>query len=178
MDFAGAGSPPPRRRHPRRRVKFVVVAVGHRMPAWIRAGFAEYARRMPRESPLELVELKPEPRSGHPGPEGIRRILQAEHKRIVAALPAGCYQVVLDERGRSLTTRGLAEHVARWRGSTRAVAFIVGGADGTAPALREAADFVWSLSPLTLPHGLVRIVLAEQLYRAATILSGHPYHRD
>lgn len=159
-------------------MKFVAVAVGHRMPAWIRAGFAEYARRMPRESPLDLVEVKPEPRVGLAGRGGIQRILQAEQERIESALPAGCHKVVLDERGKSLTTRELAERVARWREHARTVAFIIGGADGTAPALREEADFVWSLSPLTLPHGLVRILLAEQLYRAVTILGGHPYHRE
>lgn len=147
------------------------------MPPWINAGFEEYARRMPREARLALIEIKPEIR-GNTGPAAVQRMLLAEHKRIAAVLPAGCYTVVLDQRGKHFSTRQLAERVMRWREAGRDVAFIIGGADGTAAALREGADLLWSLSPLTLPHGLVRIVLAEQLYRAVSILSGHPYHRE
>lgn len=160
-------------------MKLHVVAVGHRMPEWISAGFGEYARRMPREARLTLSEIKPEGRgSGAPGAQAVERMLQAEHKRIVAAIPAGCYKVVLDERGKGLSTRQLAEHIARWRDGGRDVAFIIGGADGTADALRQQADMLWSLSLLTLPHALVRVVLAEQLYRAVSILKNHPYHRE
>lgn len=159
-------------------MKFLAVAVGHKMPAWINAGFEEYARRMPREARLALIEIKPEVRSGRAGAATVQRMLQAEHKRISAALPAGCCRVVLDEHGKSFSTRQLADRITRWREAGRDVAFIVGGADGTAAALKERADLLWSLSPLTLPHGLVRIVLAEQLYRAVSILSGHPYHRE
>ncbi len=158
-------------------MKFLAVAVGHKMPAWINAGFEEYARRMPRAGRLALIEIKPVIR-GNAGPAAMQRMLQAEHKRIAAVLPAGCYKVVLDERGVGLSTRQLAEHLARWREAGRDVAFIIGGADGTAAALRAEADLLWSLSPLTLPHGLVRILLAEQVYRAVSILSGHPYHRE
>jgi 23S rRNA (pseudouridine1915-N3)-methyltransferase len=156
-------------------VKLSVLAVGHRMPDWVTAGFEEYARRMPREMPLQLKELKPAQRSAA---GDTARWLQAEAERINAAAPAGLLRVALDERGRSFPTRILAEHLERWRGDGRDVAFIIGGADGLAPELKTGAGLLWSLSPLTLPHGLVRVVLAEQLYRAASMLAGHPYHRE
>ncbi len=159
-------------------MKFLAVAVGRRMPAWINAGFEDYARRMPREARLALVEVKAEVRGSDAGAAAVERMLQAEHKRIATALPAGCYKVVLDERGKSFSTRQLAGRIVHWREGGHDVGFIIGGADGTAAALKEQADLVWSLSPLTLPHGLARIVLAEQLYRAVSILSGHPYHRE
>lgn len=146
------------------------------MPAWVTAGFAEYAKRMPREMPLQLKELKPAQRSNAAGDVG--RWLQAEAGRIRDAMPAGASRVVLDEHGRSFPTRRLAEHLERWRRDGRDVAFVIGGADGLAPEIKGGADLLWSLSPLTLPHGLVRVVLAEQLYRAASLLANHPYHRE
>ena len=158
-------------------MKFLVVACGHRMPAWIGTGFEEYARRMPREARMTLVELKPEPRAPHATEREVQRVLEAERKRIVAVLPKGCYKVVLDERGVSLNTRGLAGRIEMWRREGGDVAFMIGGADGIAGAFKTEADLLWSLSALTLPHQLVRIMLAEQLYRATSMLSGHPYHR-
>ncbi len=146
------------------------------MPAWVTAGFEEYARRMPREMLLQLKELKPAQRSSAAG--DVTRWLQTEAGHINAAVPAGTLRVVLDERGRSFPTRVLAEHLERWRGDGRDVAFIIGGADGLAPEIKKGAGLLWSLSPLTLPHALVRVVLAEQLYRAASMLAGHPYHRE
>jgi len=157
-------------------VKLAVLAVGHRMPAWVTAAVEEYAKRMPREMPLQLKELKPAQRSNAAGDTG--RWLQTEAERIAAALPAGAMRVVLDEHGRGFPTRTLAEYLARWRNDGRDIAFIIGGADGLADTVKAGADLLWSLSPLTLPHGLVRVVLAEQLYRAASLLAGHPYHRD
>lgn len=157
-------------------MKLSLLAVGHRMPDWVTAGFGEYARRMPREMPLQLKELKPARRSGAQG--DVARWLQVEAERIDEAAPAGAWRVVLDEHGRSFPTRQLAEHLERWRGGGRDVVFVIGGADGLAPAVKAGAGLLWSLSPLTLPHGLVRVVLAEQLYRAASLLAGHPYHRD
>lgn len=154
-------------------MKFIVVAVGHRMPAWVDSGFAEYAGRMPREARIELAALKPAPRGGP-----VKRVLEAEGERISSALPADCVKVVLDERGTLVRTVDLARRIARWREMGRDVAFIVGGADGLAESVKKSADFVWSLSPLTLPHGLARVVLAEQLYRAHSILHNHPYHRE
>ncbi len=160
-------------------MKLHVVAVGRRMPEWVSAGFDEYARRMPREARLLLTEIRPEGRGGGAaGEQAVEKMLRAEHKRIAAALPAGCCKVVLDEHGRSFTTRQLADRLARWQQEGRDIAFVIGGADGTAAALRDEADLVWSLSPLTLPHALVRVVLAEQLYRAVSILKNHPYHRE
>lgn len=178
MDAGGPRPATPYRQRSLRRVKLVVAAVGHRMPAWIQAGFDEYARRMPRDAQLAVKEIKPAPRRKDLGAMAVKRLLHTEHERIIAALPAGCYKVVLDERGAGWSTRELAERIARWREFGRDVGFIIGGADGTAAALKEEADLLWSVSPLTLPHGLVRIVLAEQLYRAVSLLSGHPYHRE
>ena len=154
-------------------MKFIVIAVGHRMPAWVDSGFAEYAGRMPREARIELAALKPAPRGGP-----VKRVLEIEGERISSALPADCVKVVLDERGTLVRTVDLARRIARWREMGRDVAFIVGGADGLADSVKKSADFVWSLSPLTLPHGLARVVLAEQLYRAHSILHNHPYHRE
>jgi 23S rRNA (pseudouridine1915-N3)-methyltransferase len=147
------------------------------MPAWISAGFDDYARRMPRDMPLLLTELKPEPRSDKPSAGDIKRILEQEAQRIEAALPKGSLTVVLDETGKTVSTQQLADRITRWRDDGRDIAFVIGGADGTAARLKASADWLWSLSPLTLPHGLVRVVLAEQLYRAASILGNHPYHR-
>jgi len=156
-------------------MKLLVVAVGHRMPAWAEAGFVEYARRMPREARIELIALKPAARGSG---QTALRVLEAEQKRIVGALPANCLRVVLDERGVLMSTAELAKRFVRWRESGRDIAFIVGGADGLAEGLKREAAFQWSLSPLTLPHALARVVLAEQLYRALTLLHNHPYHRE
>jgi 23S rRNA (pseudouridine1915-N3)-methyltransferase len=152
-----------------------MVAVGQRMPAWVEAGFDDYARRMPREAALELVQIKPEPRATA---TPVERLTAAEGKRIRAALPDGCYKVVLDERGQTCTTKALAERLQDWQMNGRDVAFVIGGPDGHDPAIRRDADWLWSLSSLTLPHALVRVLVAEQLYRAALILKNHPYHRD
>lgn len=157
-------------------MKLTVIAVGHRMPAWVTAGFDEYARRMPREMPLQLRELKPAQRSAASGDDP--RWLQDEAGRIESAVPEGAFRVVLDEHGRAFPSRVLADHLARWRGGGHDVALVIGGADGLAETVKARAGLLWSLSPLTLPHGLVRVILAEQLYRAATLLAGHPYHRD
>ena len=154
-------------------MKFIVVAVGHRMPAWVDAGFAEYAGRMPREARVELAALKPALRGGP-----VRRVIDSEGERIEAALPTGCVRVVLDEHGTLIRTTELARRIARWQETGRNVAFIVGGADGLSDAVKKSADFTWALSPLTLPHGMARVVLAEQLYRAVSILHNHPYHRE
>jgi 23S rRNA (pseudouridine1915-N3)-methyltransferase len=154
-------------------MKFVVAAVGHRMPAWVDAAFAEYSGRMPRESRIELRALKPAPRGG-----AVKSVLEAEEKRLAAAVPGGSVRVALDERGTLFDTMALARRIARWRESGRDIAFLIGGADGLAEGAKRGADLVWSLSPLTLPHGLARVVLAEQLYRAVSVLQNHPYHRE
>ena len=146
------------------------------MPAWINAGFDAYAQRMPRVSCIELIEIKPAVRSG--AGAGVEQWLAAEADRIRAALPKRCFKVVLDARGKPATTMEIARRIERWRQEGRDVAFVIGGADGTASALRQDADLLLSLSALTLPHGLCRVLLAEQLYRAVSLLAGHPYHRE
>jgi 23S rRNA (pseudouridine1915-N3)-methyltransferase len=150
-----------------------IVALGHRTSEWVTTGFDDYARRMPRDFAIELVELKPEPRGrGKP----LAKMLDAEAARIAAAC-RGTDVFALDERGSAWTTRELAARIARHRDAGRDVSFVIGSADGLAPAVKTGAAAVVSLSPLTLPHGLVRVIVAEQLYRAATLIGGHPYHR-
>jgi len=151
-----------------------VVAVGARMPRWVDEGFTEYARRMPRTLPLELVEIRPEPRSGG---RNAAQLLAAEAGRIERALPARCRRIALDERGREFTTSAFAQWLDGQKREAGDLAFMVGGADGLAPELKAGAVLM-RLSALTLPHGLARVVLAEQLYRASTVLQGHPYHRN
>ena len=158
-------------------MKLHILAVGQRMPAWIDDGFLDYAKRMPREMPLVLKELKPAQRSASSAGD-LPRWLATEAERIENALPQDALRVVLDERGRGFPTRGLAGHLEQWRREGFDVAFIIGGADGLADGIKKGADLLWSLSPLTLPHGLVRVILAEQLYRAASLLANHPYHRE
>jgi 23S rRNA (pseudouridine1915-N3)-methyltransferase len=158
-------------------MKLRIVAVGHKMPAWINAGFTEYAQRMPREARVELTEIKPAVRAGT-GDKLTLQWLELEAQRIRAAIPARTYKVVLDERGKALTTLELARRIERWKQHGDDVAFIVGGADGIANTLQEEAGLLISLSPLTLPHGLCRVILAEQLYRAVSLSAGHPYHRE
>jgi 23S rRNA (pseudouridine1915-N3)-methyltransferase len=155
-------------------MKLLVVALGHRMPAWVSAGWDDYARRLPREFALELVTVKPEPRdSGKP----VAQLLAAESVRIAAACK-GTLMVALDERGRGWTTRELANHLAHWRDDGRDIGFVIGSADGLADSVKRDAAAVVALSAMTLPHGLVRVLLAEQLYRATSLLAGHPYHRE
>ena len=155
-------------------MRILVLAVGNRMPAWVSAAFLDYSARMPREMRIELVEIRPEKRTAGTSAE---RALGSERERIRAALPKNCCVVALDERGRALTSAELAAALDKWRQSGRDLAFVIGGADGLAAEIKSQADMLLSLSSMTLPHGLARVTLAEQLYRAHTILSGHPYHR-
>ncbi len=156
-------------------MKLLVAAVGTRMPAWVDEGFRDFARRMPRELPLELIEVKSEPRtSGKP----VDALMAAESARLVAALPGGCRRVALDERGADLTTKQLAGRLEHWMGEGEDVAFLIGGPDGLDAALKASARESLRLSSLTLPHALVRVLLAEALYRASSLLRGHPYHRE
>lgn len=156
-------------------MKLLVVSVGHRMPDWIKAGFSEYARRMPREAKIELVEIKPEPRTTG---KTTAQIMEAEAQRILAALPQSSLRIALDERGAQPTTRQLAAQMQDWMRAGRDVAFIIGGADGLHESVKQAAQMMMALSSLTLPHAMVRVLLAEQLYRAHSLLHNHPYHRE
>ena len=151
-----------------------LIAISHRRPGWEREGFREYARRMPPELPLDLHEVAPSKRTtGRPA----KRHVEDEGRRIVAVTPRGARVVALDETGAAWSTAELANRLERWMHEGRDLALLIGGADGLAPACIESAEHRWCLSPLTLPHGLARIVVAEQLYRASTILRRHPYHR-
>lgn len=159
-------------------MKLHILAVGHRMPAWVQAGFEDYARRMPREMPLLLTEVRPEPRGTGVLPAArIERILKAESERLRGAAPHGCLLVALDERGQALTTERLAQRLGEWLQQGRDVCFAIGGADGLDADLKRSAHLMLSVSAMTLPHQLVRVILAEQLYRAASLLHHHPYHR-
>jgi len=155
-------------------MKLRVVALSHRLPAWVAAGFDDYARRLPREFTLDLVELKPVPRDRGKSTE---QILALEGQKIAASI-RGFYVVALDDGGESWTTLKLAQALRAWRDRGLAAAFVIGSADGLSEDIKRNADVIVSLSALTLPHGLVRVLLAEQLYRAISLLQGHPYHRE
>ena len=152
-----------------------ILSVGHKMPAWIQEGFQEYTRRMPPEIRVDLVELKPEERGAGRSTDRAKTL---EGERILAALPNGAALVALDERGKGVSTQGLSVMLSEWMRDGSHPAFVIGGADGLSDAVRSRADKIVSLSTLTLPHGLARVLLAEQLYRAWTILARHPYHRE
>lgn len=155
-------------------MKIRVVALGHRMPAWVSQGWDDYARRMPKGFALELLELKPEPRDrGRP----VAQLLADEGLRIAAATK-GARVVAFDEHGTAWTTRTFADTLARWRDEARDAALVIGSADGLADAVKRDASAVVALSALTLPHGLVRVIVAEQVYRAVTLITRHPYHRE
>ena len=142
------------------------------MPDWVQSGVADYVARLPRELPLTIEEVKPVQRKGP-----VTDALDEEGQRVIARLGRGARVVLLDERGTSWNTLQFAARLQHWQEAYAEVALLIGGADGHAPAVRALAAEQWSLSALTLPHGLVRVLLAEQIYRATTVLRGHPYHR-
>ncbi len=155
-------------------MRLLVIAVGTKMPGWVTEAVRDYGGRMPADYVIEWRDIKPEPRSTG----GTATVwLQREAERIRAALPESARRVVLDERGRDLDTLTLSQRLVEWREHHRTVALLIGGPDGLDPALRREAHETVRLSSLTLPHPLVRVILAEQLYRAWSILAGHPYHR-
>ncbi len=155
-------------------MQLIIAAVGHRMPAWIESGFAEYAKRMPPECRLHLKEIKPVERNGSNTAESA---MAQERSRIEAALPKGARVVALDERGRDLTSMQLSRELTVWQQDGRDVVFVIGGADGLDPEFKAQATLLLRISSLTLPHGIARVLLAEQLYRAWSITQNHPYHR-
>ena len=156
-------------------MRLVIVAVGQRQPAWAREAFDEFARRMPAQARLELIEVKAEPRSEGKSPE---QMMASEAQRLRTATPAGAWRVVLDENGQRRTTAQLAQRLEHWRGLGRDVALLIGGPDGLSVALKDSADETLRLSDLTLPHALARVLLAEAVYRAWSVLARHPYHRE
>lgn len=152
-----------------------LIAIGHRMPAWVQAGFEEYAARMPAESSLHLIEIAPEKRTRK---ADLTRIAEREADRLREATPRGANVVALDVRGRMVDTPALASRLEQWMQDGRDVALWVGGPEGLTERARAEAGWLWSLSPLTFPHPLVRVLVAEQLYRASSIIRNHPYHRE
>lgn len=155
-------------------MQLIIVAVGHKMPAWVESGFDEYVKRMPRDCRILLKEIKPIERSNG---KTVETVIALERHRIEAVLPKGIQIVVLDERGKDLTSVQLSQQLTQWQQDSRDVALIIGGADGIDPGLKEKAHMLLRISSLTLPHSMVRILLAEQLYRAWSITQNHPYHR-
>jgi 23S rRNA (pseudouridine1915-N3)-methyltransferase len=150
-----------------------LIAVGDRMPAWVMAGYDEYAKRLSHELPLELVEISTKGR----GQREPSRAIADEGAAMLAAIPKGAHVIALDGRGKPWSSEELAQQLTRWRMLGSDLAFLIGGPDGLANAVLERAQQRWSLGPLTLPHPLVRVVIAEQLYRAVSLLGNHPYHR-
>jgi 23S rRNA (pseudouridine1915-N3)-methyltransferase len=155
-------------------VNIHLIAVGEKMPQWVQQGYTEYARRLPAECALRLVEVA----AGRRGKNAdIARILRDETTRLLDAVPRGCRSIALEVGGRAWSTEQLSQQLDAWMQDGRDVALLVGGPEGLGAAAREAAEQQWSLSPLTLPHPLVRVLIAEQLYRAWSLLRNHPYHR-
>lgn len=155
--------------------KLIIVAIGQKMPAWAQAGYDDYAKRFPPDMRLELRAIKAEPRSSGKTPE---QMMAAEAQRIQAHIPSQAHVVALDERGSAGTSAQLAQRLQGWRERGSDVVFLIGGPDGLDASLRQSAHERLRLSDLTLPHPLVRVLLAEQLYRAWSMLMHHPYHRE
>ena len=151
------------------------MAISGKLPRWAAEACEEYLRRLPRGWSAELLEVRAEPRGGG---RAVAALLAREAKRIGKRLPAGARLVALDEHGRDLTTAQFAAHIASWRADGAPLAFVIGGADGLQTELKSRCAFRMRVSSFTLPHALARVVLAEQLYRAASLATGHPYHRE
>ncbi len=151
-----------------------IIAVGTKMPDWVEQGYAEYAKRMPRECVVEMVELPLAQRTKN---TDIAKAMEKEGESMLAMIGKGEQVIVLDVKGKSWSTEQLAENMASWKMSGSNYCLLIGGPDGLAPACLALASAKWSLSALTLPHPLVRILVIEQLYRACTILQNHPYHK-
>ena len=156
-------------------MRILLIAVGSKMPAWVTQGYEEYARRMPAECSLHLIEV---PAGKRGKGVDLSRIMQQEGAQTLAAVPRGAKVIAMDVKGRAWSTEELAKQMDGWRHEGRDIALLVGGPEGLAPECLEQAEQRWSLSNMTLPHPVVRIVIAEQLYRAWSILSNHPYHRS
>lgn len=151
-----------------------IIAVGTKMPDWVEQGYADYAKRLPRDCAVELIELPLAVRGKN---SDLVRVMEKEGEAVLAAIGKGDTVIALDVKGRPWSTEELAEQLALWRMSGSNYSLLIGGPDGLSASCRTHATIKWSLSPLTLPHPLVRIVLIEQLYRACMILQNHPYHK-
>ncbi|HEY5604533.1 MAG TPA: 23S rRNA (pseudouridine(1915)-N(3))-methyltransferase RlmH [Gammaproteobacteria bacterium] len=155
-------------------MRIYLVAVGQRMDAWVSQGYLEFSKRLPPECRLQLIEVPPNKRTKN---TDTQRAINEEGERLLAALPANAIVYAMDAAGQPWSTQQLAAHLGQWLGDGRDVALLVGGPDGLSEHCKARAHACWSLSRLTFPHPLVRIIIAEQVYRAWSILKGHPYHR-
>ena len=151
-----------------------LISVGNRMPPWVEQGYREYAKRISGELRLDLIEIAPAKRSKR---ADIARTLLDEGERMLKAIPKACRVIALEVDGAAWSTEELAQQLDDWLHSGSDLALLVGGPEGLAESCRQRADGSWSLSPLTLPHPLVRVVISEQIYRALSLLRNHPYHR-
>jgi 23S rRNA (pseudouridine1915-N3)-methyltransferase len=151
-----------------------IISIGNKMPGWVSQGFAEYAKRMPAECQLKLVELAPAQRSKS---TDLKRAIKEEGERLLKAVPKNTNILVLDVKGKAHSTESLASEMENWLATGKDIALLIGGADGLSQECLAAANSKWSLSQLTFPHPLVRVILAEQLYRAWSLMRNHPYHR-
>jgi 23S rRNA (pseudouridine1915-N3)-methyltransferase len=155
-------------------MKARLIATGERAPSWVAQGFAEYRKRLSHWLPFELVEVTPGLRGKH---RDAQRAIEEEGQRVLAALPKNAHIVALEVTGKQHSSEQLAQRLEYWRGQGRDLAFLIGGPEGHAPGVLAAAHETWSIGPLTLPHMMARLIVAEQLYRAAAMLANHPYHR-
>lgn len=155
-------------------MQIYTIAVGRHMPDWVEAGFNEYAKRLPSDYSLKLIEVTALKRTKN---VDVPRTLEKEEVKIKSAIPQGSYCIALDRIGKTIDTKTLSKQLQNWHDNNQTICFIIGGPEGLSPGMIQSADTIWSLSALTLPHPLVRIVLAEQLYRAWSIIVNHPYHR-
>ncbi|QKI88562.1 23S rRNA (pseudouridine(1915)-N(3))-methyltransferase RlmH [Thiomicrorhabdus xiamenensis] len=151
------------------------ITVGQKMPKWVQDGYQEYAKRLPKACALKLIEL---PMANRGKSNSVDKMKAEEAKRILEAVPKGARLIVLDEHGQQVTTKGLADKMEDWLGSGQDIALIVGGPDGLEKSLIDQAQWKWGLSKLTMPHPMVRILVAEQIYRAWSVIQNHPYHRE
>ena len=152
-----------------------LIAVGKRMPTWIESGFKEYSKRLPKNINFKLIEITPAIRSKNNNAENFK---QKEEEKINEALDPNSLIIALDEHGKSISSQSLANQLQTWNDENQHISLIIGGADGLSDAIKKKANQLWSLSEMTLPHGLVRVMVTEQLYRAWTITQNHPYHRE
>ncbi len=152
-----------------------MLAIGKKMPDWIDTGFKEYQRRLKTTMPLNLIELATTRKSNS---QDSKTVIREEGEKLLASIPDGSWVIALDENGKQWDSKGLANQLEKWGGHSSNIALMIGGADGLDKACLDRADQTWSLSPLTLPHAMVRVVVAEQIYRAWSLNNNHPYHRS
>jgi len=156
-------------------MKVYLIAVGKKMPEWVNTGYTEFCKRMPPELQINLIEITPSVRNKS---TPIEKNIKEEGERIQSAIPANSRLIILDEKGKTFSSIDLSRKMEGWLPMGQDIALVIGGADGIDPEIKQQADEKWSLSSFTLPHALVRVVVTEQLYRAWSILQGHPYHRE